>query len=242
MAPGLAHTLCTLLTLLTLCTLLTHNENITVLNLIAFFFLQGTTLRNRFYETSPQWDYFDNKYEKSKYPRPMPYVYFLGILGLMLVVFSLVIIIEKQLPTGYKLQDEAKYPDSFIAERAYNILKNLTEIGPRIAGSYENEVLAINVLKQEIDAIIKEAHETHIIEVDIQKASGAFNLEFLDGMTNVYQDVQNVVVKVGSRINSPHSLLINCHFDSVVDSPGEFFCLLFLSVILDSVNDTFGNV
>ncbi|KAL3286357.1 hypothetical protein HHI36_000864 [Cryptolaemus montrouzieri] len=39
-------------------------------------------------------------------------------------------------------------------------------------------------------------------------------------MTNVYRDMQNVIVKVGSLIKSPHSLLINCHFDTVMNSPG----------------------
>lgn len=90
-----------------------------------------------------------------------------------------------------------------------------------MAGSYENEVLAVKVITTEIDNILKGAHPSHVVEVDVQKASGAFNLAFLDGMTNVYQDVQNIVVKVGSKINSPHSLLINCHFDSVLDSPGN---------------------
>ncbi|CAH1280027.1 unnamed protein product [Diabrotica balteata] len=181
---------------------------------------KNTLLRNRFNEKAPPRIFTESKYEKSKFHRPMPYVHFLGLLCLILIVFSLVIFIEKQLPLALKIEDEHKHTDTFIAERAYNVLKNLTKIGPRIAGSYENEVLAVNVLKHEIDSIIQNANENHVIELDIQKASGAFNLEFLDGMTNVYQDVQNVVVKIGSKINSPHSLLINCHFDSVFDSPG----------------------
>ncbi|KAG5898670.1 hypothetical protein JTB14_030620 [Gonioctena quinquepunctata] len=181
---------------------------------------QNSFLRNRFYDKPPGNDVLDKTYEKSKFHRPMPYVHFLAVFGLMLVVFSLVILIEKQLPTGLKIADEAKNPDSFIAERAYNILKNLTEMGPRPAGSYENEVLAVNVLKKEVDNIIREANGHHVIQLDIQKASGEFNLKFLDGMTNVYRDIQNVVVRIGSENESPHSLLINCHFDSVVDSPG----------------------
>lgn len=147
--------------------------------------------------------------------------HFVGVLGLMLVVFAAVIVIEKQLPTPLKISDEAKNPDRFIAERAHHILKKLTSIGPRIAGSYANEVTAVELLKTAVQEIIDNAHENHVIELDVQKASGDFNLEFLDGMTNVYRDMQNVVVKVGSKIKSPHSLLINCHFDSVVDSPGK---------------------
>lgn len=139
----------------------------------------------------------------------------------MLVVCTLVIIIEKQLPPGLKISDEKSNPNRFIAERAYRHLKNLTRIGTRIVGSEENEVFAVDLLRREIREIMKNAKEHNIIEFDVQKVSGSFALTFLDGMTNVYQDLQNVIVKVGSKINSSHSLLINCHFDTVVDSPGK---------------------
>ncbi|XP_066142542.1 endoplasmic reticulum metallopeptidase 1-like isoform X2 [Euwallacea fornicatus] len=180
------------------------------------------SLRNRFSsETSHYRKYSNGKdYDPSKTHKPMPSSYFVGILSLMLLTFSLVIIIEKRLPKAWTRDEELQHPESFIAERAYDILKHLTIIGPRVAGSYENEVLAVKVITSEIEGILQQAHPSHVVEVDIQKASGAFNLAFLDGMTNVYRDVQNIVVKVGSRINSSHSLLINCHFDTVMDSPG----------------------
>ncbi|CAB0034132.1 unnamed protein product [Trichogramma brassicae] len=50
--------------------------------------------------------------------------------------------------------------------------------------------------------------------------SGSFSLTFLDGMTHIYKNVQNVVVKIGPFRSSKHSLLLNCHFDSFVESPG----------------------
>lgn len=191
------------------------------------FVFQRTLLRNRFNDDAlPPPNIIEDYRDEYKSHRPMPYLHFLGVLGLMLVVFSLVIIIEKQLPVGLKVVDETSYPDSFIAERAYRILKNLTDFGPRTAGSYENEVLAVNILKREIETIIKEANPKNKIELDVQKASGAFNLEFLDGMTNVYTDVQNVVVKISSNKESKNSLLLNCHFDSVVDSPGKIIHLI----------------
>ncbi|CAH0550191.1 unnamed protein product [Brassicogethes aeneus] len=163
---------------------------------------------------------YEDDDEKAKFYRPMPTEHFLGVLCLMVAVFAAVIIIEKQLPLGLKIVDETKHKDRFVAERAHNILNKLTKIGPRVAGSPQNEIQAVNLLKDEINRVIREKNGNHVIELDVQKASGAFNLEFLDGMTNVYQDLQNVVVKVGSKINSSHSLLINCHFDTVVDSLG----------------------
>lgn len=166
-------------------------------------------------------DPVDDDDDKLKFYRPMPTSHFLGVLALILFVFAAVIFIEKQLPTPLRVEDELNNPDRFIAQRAYENLRKLTDIGPRTAGSAANEELAVKVLKNTIQKIIKNRKSHHKIELDVQKASGAFNLEFLDGMTNVYRDIQNVVVKVGSEIKSPHSLLINCHFDSVVDSPGN---------------------
>lgn len=184
-----------------------------------------STLRQRFKPSYPKNHYkgsiTDTKNNDSKYYKaPLPTTYFFGLLGLMIGVLIAVIVIEKQLPPGLRIVNEYKHPDRFIAERAYNILKNLTALGPRVAGSYANEVLAVNLLKHEIETIIASAKDNNVIQLDIQKASGAFKLEFLDGMTNVYHNLQNVVVKIGSRIDSPHSLLVNCHFDTVANSPG----------------------
>lgn len=173
---------------------------------------------------------YEETNEKTKVFLPLPSNYILAVLGLILIVFTAVIVIEKQLPLGLKIAEEHRYPDRFIAERAYNHLRNLTSLGPRIAGSYVNEVLAIKLLKNEIQTIIDNAKKNNVIELDVQKVSGSFALKFLDGMTNVYSGLQNVVVRVGSHVDSLHSLLINCHFDTVVDSPGESKYFLFFAI------------
>ncbi|KAK4885667.1 hypothetical protein RN001_001938 [Aquatica leii] len=185
---------------------------------------KNSSLRQRFkpsqpkniFTDSPDSDKYDSQYDSA----PLSTSLFFTLLGIMIGVLIAVIVIERQLPPGLKISDQHKYPDRFIAERAYNTLKNLTALGPRVAGSYTNEVLAVNVLKKEIQHIIKNAKDNNVIQLDIQKASGAFQLAFLDGMTNVYKNMQNIVVRIGSRINSPHSLLLNCHFDTVSQSPG----------------------
>lgn len=53
--------------------------------------------------------------------------------------------------------------------------------------------------------------------------SGAYWAGFKPhGMTNVYRNVQNVVVKLAGQNEGKgnHSLMLNCHFDSVAGSPG----------------------
>lgn len=97
-------------------------------------------------------------------------------------------------------------------------------MGPRVSGSYPNEVLAVNFLKREIDLIQQTAHRNQKIHADVQVVSGAYYLGFKpQGMTSVYRNIQNVVVKLGgeSEGNGNHSFLLNCHFDSVPGSPGE---------------------
>lgn len=44
-------------------------------------------------------------------------------------------------------------------------------------------------------------------------------------MNNVYRDVQSVVARVrgaGGRARGRTALLLNCHFDTVPDSPGNY--------------------
>lgn len=143
------------------------------------------------------------------------------MLATMVAIYLTVIIIERKLPPGLKISEEYMYPNRFIAERAFNNLVNLTKNGPRVAGSYENEVLAVKYLVDEVKNVIKNANKKHFIEYNVQRSSGAFPLPFLDGMTNVYRDVQNVAVKISSNHHSNFSLLLNCHFDTVSDSPGN---------------------
>ncbi|KAF5299923.1 hypothetical protein FQR65_LT09318 [Abscondita terminalis] len=184
----------------------------------------SSSLRQRFKPSQPKSIFTDSNYSKKyDYPddsAPLSTTLFFTLFGIMIGVLIAVIVIERQLPPGIKISDKHKHLDRFIAERAYNSLKNLTALGPRVAGSYANEVLAVNFLKKEIENIIANAKDNNVIQLDVQKASGAFQLAFLDGMTNVYRNMQNIVVRIGSRINSPHSLLINCHFDTVTQSPG----------------------
>lgn len=143
-----------------------------------------------------------------------------------LVLSFVIIVLERNLPDPITAGTEGQYPGRFVAERARNHVVNLTSFGPRIAGSYENEVLAVNFLTTTINNVMKTAHENHKILLNVTKHSGAFPLKFLDGMTNVYRNVQNVIVKVGPHRPTMHSLLLNCHFDSFLESPGKKRVLL----------------
>jgi len=103
-------------------------------------------------------------------------------------------------------------------------LKILTDFGPRPTGSYNNEELAVDFLKREIYYISQLANKNQNIIFDKQVVSGAYYLNMKPyGMTNVYRDVQNIIVKlVGeSEGKTNQTLMLNCHFDSVAGSPGK---------------------
>lgn len=51
----------------------------------------------------------------------------------------------------------------------------------QVAGSYENEVLAVAMLVSAIKHIAAHASPHNRVELDVHTASGAFELSFMDG-------------------------------------------------------------
>lgn len=121
-----------------------------------------------------------------------------------------------RLPRPLTIQDEAKHPDQFIAERAENNLRDLVSLGPRVVGSRTNEMAALKLLSEKTHKI--KSGTANEIEVDVQVASGSY---VHWSMVNMYQSIQNIVVKVSPRgTNSTTWLLVNSHYDSVPAGPG----------------------
>ena len=112
-------------------------------------------------------------------------------------------------------------PGEFVEERARKYLKDITSFGPRTVGSYENEKLAVDYILKELNNLKKRANDAHEIEIDLQTTSGSFTLGFIGGLNSVYENVNNILVKVSPKGGARHSLLVNCHYDSVAESPGR---------------------
>ncbi|EDW01024.1 endoplasmic reticulum metallopeptidase 1 isoform X1 [Drosophila grimshawi] len=139
-----------------------------------------------------------------------------------------------RMPPLKTLQDELDQPGQFIGERAEGTLLRLSKIGPKVVGSAANEQVAVQLLLSEISEIIDGARtDLFDIQKDVQIASGNY---LLWSMVNVYQSVQNVIVRL-SPINATTeaSLLINSHFDSVPGSSGAgdsgLMCVIMLEVL-----------
>lgn len=90
---------------------------------------------------------------------------------------------------------------------------------------------AIQFLINEVQRIIITANAAHMIEYDVQVASGSFPLF---SMTSVYQGIQNFIVKVSPANRITHAcLLLNSHFDSVPGSFGAGDDTIMVSVMLE---------
>ena len=109
------------------------------------------------------------------------------VLGWLLGLFLLVVLMDRRLPSALTIADLPDHPDSFIEERARHQLRSLTSIGARPTGSYENEVLAVQLLQRELAGIKERAQPIHKLTVEVQKPRGSFNLKFVDGLTHSYR-------------------------------------------------------
>lgn len=124
------------------------------------------------------------------------------------------------LPKPLTNKEQHIYPNRFIAERAADDLRSLTALGPRVVGSVANEVEAVRYLKTCLNKIRKQTDlSLYDFELDHQIASGSYAIK---RMVNMYQGMQNIVVKLSprSQVNSSSYLLINSHYDTVPGSPG----------------------
>ncbi|XP_051876368.1 endoplasmic reticulum metallopeptidase 1 isoform X2 [Pristis pectinata] len=126
--------------------------------------------------------------------------------------------------------------DVFNALRARKYLQDITDFGPRPAGSPANEILTVNYLLDQIQKIKEGSTAVHSIAVDVQRPTGFFSIDFLGGFTSYYANVANVVVKLEPKNGAKHAVLANCHFDSVANSPGASDDAVSCAVMLEILN------
>lgn len=101
----------------------------------------------------------------------------------------------------------------FIAERAYNNLQILSDIGNKLTGSKANEIDAVNFIVNELTDIKENLLSEYFeLEIDVSQASGSLPYST---MLNNYKGVQNIAAKLSPRNSTSETyLLVNSHFDS----------------------------
>jgi Peptidase family M28/Endoplasmic reticulum metallopeptidase 1, C-terminal domain/Endoplasmic reticulum metallopeptidase 1, TM domain len=125
------------------------------------------------------------------------------------------------------LTAETGEPAEFIEEHAMTHLREIVGYGIRTTGTYANEVQAPQYIVKALHDIQSQATAPGFrMEIDEQRPSGSFFLDFIGGLTSYYQNVTNVVVRISfpteqdpTKYNIDHALLLSAHFDSALGSP-----------------------
>ena len=111
--------------------------------------------------------------------------------------------------------------DVFYESNAKRHLDKFMEHGPRVTGSEANEKYAYEYILKELKIIQGNALPTKQIQIDEQTVTGSFDIAFLSDFVSYYRNIKNIVVLLEAGNHSEHSLLMSCHFDSAVESPGN---------------------
>lgn len=142
------------------------------------------------------------------------------ICSLAYLAFYLGTYLNYRYPKPLNVEDVAKQSNQFIAERAYADLFKLVKLGPRVAGSQINNVVATRILTNELEAIKAQANSFNNMTIDVSHSSEEGYIQFgSNGMVTKFNDLVNIAVKFGPH-DDRKKLLVNCHFDSVYTSPG----------------------
>ena len=115
----------------------------------------------------------------------------------------------------------AQQSSTFIESNARQFMDDLCKHGTRHMGSHANEVVAVKAITDEVNKIKSEATGVHKIEMDIQQPKGCFNLNFIGNFTSCYVNVKNLLVRISPTSGFNSALLVNCHYDSAISSPGK---------------------
>ena len=146
-------------------------------------------------------------------------------LSLVVAVLVVALLIALQRSAHLPNPQPLSIPASqFSEERARAHLHELLSLGPqRTVGSEANEVKAPEMILREVERIQKQVGPAGVkIETDRQYGSGSFSLDFLEGFTSVYENVQNVLVMLHGTEHPPEHgvLMISAHYDSPVGTRG----------------------
>ncbi|KAE9547906.1 hypothetical protein FO519_008885 [Halicephalobus sp. NKZ332] len=147
------------------------------------------------------------------------YIDWLIIFLVLGTLYGAVVYFDRQAPPVVPGNQHGKFSE----ERARIILNQITALGPRPSGSENLEVKAFNIINDKLNELQKVAGGVgaNRVEIDIDRPTGCFDLKFLSSFTLCYHKITNIVARIGPKSGpTKHAVLLNCHFDTLPDTPG----------------------
>lgn len=128
----------------------------------------------------------------------------------------------------------------FSEARANVHVEKISSFGTRTTGSVGNEIDAPTYILDFLDKVKKEALPGYVIDINVQKPSGSFNLDFIGGFTNIYSNITNVVARISytgpgapSATPADHALLMSAHYDSTLGTKATSDDLCGISIMME---------
>ncbi|KAG1698276.1 hypothetical protein DVH05_015265 [Phytophthora capsici] len=148
---------------------------------------------------------------------PRGWFILLGFLAFYTSAFGIVTFWHTWLPHPKALNAPV---NEFSEARARVVLEQIMSFGYRPVGTKANEELTPNYLLEQIGEIRASKPEGVSVDVDVQRPSGAFGLDFIAQFQNIYANVTNILVKVSPPNPTPealnNSLMISSHYDAAI--------------------------
>ena len=179
-----------------------------------------TTAEDRKEERENGFHSFD---EKSENDESVKYIGLTLWHCLLVLVFHVLIFFLAVYAHHYVPESKVNASKGDFAEwRARKHLQEITSYGLRPAGSFANEHKTVEYLLNTLRSFNEAKRDDIALEIGLQRPSGTYSIDFLEGFTSYYKNISNVVARVSSKQKYPtkHSILVNAHFDSSFGGPG----------------------
>ncbi|GMT16478.1 hypothetical protein PFISCL1PPCAC_7775, partial [Pristionchus fissidentatus] len=170
--------------------------------------------------------------DDGKKPSYLGFRHWLFAIAVIGVVYGGVVYCHQRLPDVRPSSDYTQFSEV----RARGFLKKITALGPRPSGSAALEKHAMPMLQQRLESVKQAAEKTgkNRVEIDTQHPTGCFDLKFLSAFTLCYQNVTNKIARIGpAKGPAAHSLLLNCHIDTMPDTPGATDDAVSCTIMMD---------
>lgn len=149
----------------------------------------------------------------------MGYTEWLILVLLLGLLYGTVVYLDKLTPPVILGNQHGQFSE----QRARIFLTKIASLGPRVSGSENCEIKAFNIIRDKLTELQQITHnlDYNRIEVDVDRPTGCFDLKFLSSFTLCYHKITNIVARIGPKSGpTDHSVLLNCHFDTLPDTPG----------------------
>ncbi|CAK4072245.1 unnamed protein product [Aphanomyces euteiches] len=129
----------------------------------------------------------------------------------------------------------------FSEARARVFLEELQSIdGFRTVGSVSNEIETPRWLLNHLETLENACVDPCQMEIDIQRPTGAFGLNFLSQFQNVYANVSNILVRVQrtNHTETTPALLLSSHYDAAVGAGAASDDGVNIAIMLEILQNT----